>query len=114
MPIDLHALGKLIRSLNPYTTEMEHPPVPHPAGGPIAAGLEATEAAACREFYLEIDDHIANYSSTDWNFRGNPQTVKRAIRITYRYQLKDIHSRPTGFYATEHVLIGYAGGNGGT
>jgi len=56
---------------------------------------------------LVIDDFYANYSSADWVFRGQPQTVKRALRITYRYPFK-----PNGPYATEHVLVGYAGGNG--
>jgi hypothetical protein len=27
--------------------------------------------------------------------------------------LKDIDGKDTGIYATEHLLIGYAGGNGG-
>ncbi len=60
-----------------------------------------------------MDDYIANYTSGTWTFRGQPQTIKRALRVTYRYPLKDIGGKYTGFYATEHLLIGYAGGNGG-
>jgi hypothetical protein len=65
---------------------------------------------------LVVDDFIANYSSADWVFRGQPQTVKRALQITYRYQVMDNTKQPPqaipGVYATEHILIGYAGGNG--
>jgi hypothetical protein len=62
---------------------------------------------------LVVDDLKANYSSADWVFRGQPQTVKRALQITYRYQLMDEQRQPIpGVYATEHILVGYAGGNG--
>jgi hypothetical protein len=58
-------------------------------------------------FHIQLDDHTENYTSVEWIFRGTPQTVKKALRITYRYPVGD------GFYATEHILIGYAGSNGG-
>jgi hypothetical protein len=47
-----------------------------------------------------------------WTFKGRPQTVKRAVRVRYRYALKDQNGAPNGLYATEHLLIGYAGSNG--
>jgi len=106
-PIDERALGNLIRMLNPYSTSMEHPA---DLPGPATAVGEAPDPKL--QFQVEIHDHIANYSSAEWSFRGYPQTIKRALRITYRCPLKDIHDHDTGFYATEHILIGYAGGNG--
>lgn len=123
MAIDLNLLGMLIAKLNPYTDEME-PPTAHPPAAPPQAGDAQTEAAGAadaeqvlahgrRQFQIELDDLISNYSSAQWTFRGSPQSIKRALRITYRYQLKDISGHNTGFYATEHLLIGYAGGNGG-
>jgi hypothetical protein len=89
----------------------------------ISAAAEAAEAAAeagdplidLAHIDLVIDDFISNYSSADWVFRGQPQTVKRALRITYRYQVMDTQQPPQpipGVYATEHILVGYAGGNG--
>jgi hypothetical protein len=111
MPINLEQLSELIRLLNPYSADMEPAaiePTPNEDGGVV------TEVEKARvQFHVELDDHIANYSSTTWTFRGNPETVKRALRITYRYPLKGLDGKPTGFYATEHLLIGYAGGNGG-
>jgi hypothetical protein len=59
-----------------------------------------------------IDDFYNNYSSADWVFRGQPQTVKRALRITYRYPFTDAPKNLPGLCATEHILVGYAGGNG--
>jgi hypothetical protein len=44
-----------------------------------------------------------------WTFKGRPQKVKRALRIRYRYALT---KNPQGPYATEHLLIGFAGSNG--
>jgi hypothetical protein len=87
---------------------MEHPSdLPPPAGGTAAP----TDPRA--QFQVEVHDHYANYSSAEWMFRGQPQTIKKALRITYRYPLLDSGGNSTGFYATEHLLIGYAGGNGG-
>jgi hypothetical protein len=88
------------------------------ADAAIAAANAAANAADplidLAHIDLVIDDFIANYSSADWVFRGQPQTVKRALQITYRYQVMDAQQPPQpipGVYATEHILVGYAGGN---
>ena len=84
----------------------------------IAAAEEAADAADLvidlRHIEMVVDDFQANYSSVDWVFRGQPQTVKRALRIAYRYRypVMDAQGNPIGPYATEHILVGYAGGNG--
>ena len=96
------------------------------AFGALARALAAADAAAeeaanaaeplidLSHIEMVVDDFQANYSSVDWVFRGQPQTVKRALRITYRYRYPviDAQKRQVGPYATEHVLVGYAGGNG--
>jgi hypothetical protein len=110
-PIDEKALGNLIKQLNPYSPDMNQP-ANIPAVASEGAGTGGADQDA--EFHIELDDHIANYSSADWSFRGRTQTIKRALRITYRYPLLGPDQKTkTGFYATEHLLIGYAGGNGG-
>ena len=98
-PIDEQALGHLIRVLNPYSTDMDNSCDGAPDSG--------------AEFIVEVDDLYANYSSSRWMFKGNEQIIRKALRITYRYPLLDSGGNPTGLYATEHLLIGYAGGNGG-
>jgi hypothetical protein len=115
MPINEKELGTLICKLNPYTTDMDNP-TGAPPTVPQAEQQDATDQPGLsnlEKFHVEVDDYISNYTSGTWTFRGQPQTIKRALRVTYRYQLKDIHGDYTGVYATEHLLIGYAGGNGG-
>ena|SRR5215472_4767266 len=114
-PIDIRALGYLIQVLNPYSTDMKQP-----TGLPAAAAQrtgqgqgDSPDPSACEQFHIEIDDYSANYSSGTWTFRGQPATIKKALRITYRYPLVDSDNKATGFYATEHLLIGYAGSNSG-
>lgn len=110
MPIDERELGMLIRVLNPYSTHMEH------SAGPVRVGAltpPPSEAPDLGRFHVELDDYSANYSTGTWTFRGAPQTIKKAIRIAYRYPVMDADNRPTGVYATEHLLIGYAGSNSG-
>lgn len=109
MAISGAELGELIIKSNPYSTDMEHP-VDLPFAGAAFAGGAVPDSK--QQFHVEIHDHIENYTSAEWLFRGQSQTIKKALRITYRYPLKDINNSPTGFYATEHLLIGYAGGNG--
>ena len=103
-------LGLMIRLLNPYSTDM----VPHMAGGQ-AEGAAAQPAqptpdgslpasSDLGQYHVEID----NYEGA-WDFKGNTHKITRALRITYCYPVKD----GQGILATEHLLIGYAGGNGG-
>jgi hypothetical protein len=79
----------------------------------LIQAADTTDAAVdLTHIQLEVHDHFANYTSAEWSFKGAPQTIKRALRITYRYPLLDAQGIPNGLYATEHVLIGFAGGNG--
>lgn len=103
-PINEQALGHLIRVLNPYSTDMDYT-------CDAASGNGPPDPRA--QFKVEVDDLYSNYSSTEWMFKGHTQIIRKALRITYRYPLLDSGRNPTGYYATEHLLIGYAGGNGG-
>ena len=145
-------IGKLIRKLNPYTNGgMDtmlcgaNPPaisttlaahltdlataITNYANNPTPANLVLVDTAEANldpdmdmsDFALRIDnDYKQDYMT--WVFRGQAYAVKRALRISYRYQLPPPVPipqtpaippfPPTGVFATEHVLIGYAGGNG--
>jgi len=103
----------LIQKLNPYSKTMEFGHLPAP--GSTAAGTSDNPTAA--NIHLEID----NYKG-EWSFRGGVEQIKRSLRITYRYPIlatdengdviyENGHPKKTGLYATEHLLIGYAGGN---
>ena len=103
-------LGLLIRLLNPYSTTM------HPSGEdiPIAAAQgeqaqqEAQEDAGApanlRKYHVEVDTYDGS-----WDFKLQTYRVTRSLKITYRYERDDA----PGVFATEHLLVGYAGGNGG-
>jgi colicin import membrane protein len=62
-----------------------------------------------QEFDLEVDNRYGsqnggNYLS--WEFKGQPQTVKKAVRIQFRHPVAE------GVWITDHLLVGYAGSNG--
>ena len=102
-------LGLMIRLLNPYSKDMNQPTEDMQAEGAAAPATqtppEASPAASdLSKYFVEID----NYEGA-WDFKGNTHKITRALRITYRYPVKD----GEGILATEHLLIGYAGGNGG-
>jgi hypothetical protein len=136
-------IGKLIRQLNPYTNgavDTMHcgasPPVISPAlahalttiaadlttyaNNPTPQNLQPVEQDEgpvdlnfdISDIGVRVDnDHNQDYMT--WMFRAQPYAVRKALRVTYRYELTDKQGAGTGVFATEHVLIGYAGGNGG-
>jgi hypothetical protein len=101
-------LGLMIRLLNPYSTDMKQQGEDMRAEGAAAPAAQpapdGSAPSALSQYHVEID----NYEGA-WDFKGNTHKITRALRITYRYPVKDGH----GILATEHLLIGYAGGNGG-
>jgi len=102
-------LGLMIRLLNPYSKDMNQPTEDMQAEGAAAPATqpppESSPAASdLSKYQVEID----NYEGA-WDFKGNTHKITRALRITYRYPVKG----GEGIMATEHLLIGYAGGNGG-
>ena len=135
-------LGTLIRRLNPYTnggmrTMLCGPSSPVVstnlaaalntaaqaivtyANNPTPANLQTAEndedAVDAAMHPIDIDLAIDNdygQEYMNWTFRGQPYKVKRALLIKYRYEV--IRSGVgTGVFVTDHVLVGYAGGNGG-
>ncbi len=136
-------LGTLIRRLNPYTNGGmrtmlcgANPPVISPdlaasissAAPKIVAYAGAPQDAAKRRDAETAEDNVDNAMGPldielavdndyrqeymNWTFRGQSYAVKRALLIPYRYEIT-LNEVGTGIYATDHVLIGYAGGNGG-
>ncbi len=135
-------IGKLIRKLNPYTDGsmdtmqcgLQLPVIPANLGALVSAlggkltayaqnrshaTLDAVDQAEAdldptmgiADIELRVDnDYRQDYMT--WIFRGQPHAVKRALRITYRYELTDKQGQKTGVFGTEHVLVGYAGSNG--
>lgn len=97
-------LGLMIRLLNPYSTDMQQQIGDTPTEGAAAQAAPEGPPSDLGQYQVEID----NYEGA-WDFKGNTHKITRALRITYRYPVKG----GQGILATEHLLIGYAGGNGG-
>jgi len=118
---DMMALGELVCRLNPYTDlpwdattktrtgKMEVGMFP-PADLPVVPqGVQqAPQIDAIRRIGIEAE---RNYGAK-WTFKGQPQNVKAAFRIPYRFPVQDEHGR-TLYWQTEYLLIGYAGEQGG-
>jgi hypothetical protein len=98
------ALGKVIHNLNPYSQTMEFP---QPQASPTATAGKAPIDQNVAQIQVEIDDYKG-----EWAYRGQLHQIKRSLRVTYRYPVLDKKGKATGIYATEHLLIGYAGGDG--
>ena len=58
------------------------------------------------QIQMEEDNYAAQ-----WAFKGQTQNIKRALRIQYSYS-KTTSAGDT-YTVTEHLLVGFAGSNGG-
>jgi hypothetical protein len=104
-------LGNLIQDLNPYaeltsttkdrkTGEMDiyfgNPTPSHPPRGTM------------EQIQIEVDGRYAG----EWNFKGHPQKVNKAIRIKYRVPVTN-SAGVVLYWVDEYMLIGYEGANCG-
>jgi hypothetical protein len=100
-PVDL---GTLIMNINPYPkikTDMDiYVGNPNPP---------ATPNDLC-QVELMFDDSYSE--GHEWTFRGEPQPVKLAARIRYRYpSLKDATGKVL-CWTSDYLLIGFEGSGG--
>ena len=104
------ALGTVIRSLNPYT---KGKPGSMTLGLPIEISIStaaSSSGVAVKDVPVEIDDY--HEGRAEWIFKGQPHRVQRALRIQYRHKM-DGAAGDADVFATEFLLIGFAGSNGG-
>jgi hypothetical protein len=103
-------LGTLIRMCNPYGAGKPGTMHIGPGAPPNVQQLANMEPAAPEDlgrFQVQVE----NYSG-EWLFRGQSYRVNRALLIPYRCPLSDKGGNFLPVFATQHLLIGYAGGNG--
>jgi hypothetical protein len=62
------------------------------------------------QIQVEIDDYHDYHA--EWTFKGQQQRIARGLRVQYRHRVNGEAGR-AGVLATEHLLIGFAGANGG-
>jgi hypothetical protein len=57
--------------------------------------------------WMEIDTRYAD----DWTFKGQPHSINKAVRIAYRWAIKDKNN--VLYWVTDYLLVGFEGSNGG-
>jgi hypothetical protein len=70
----------------------------------------ADDAVALAHIDVEVENY--NHYEGQWSFKGQAYNIRRALLIPYRYPLKDKNGNENGLYATENLLVGFAGVNG--
>jgi hypothetical protein len=105
-------LGKLIIMMNPYAGGTMEPHTFHPLQPPPTPGsipslpIPTPPDTTC--IWMEMD----KYGTGDWAFKSQPHRIDTALRIAYRWPMKD---KAGNFicWITDYLLIGYEGSNGG-
>jgi hypothetical protein len=110
-------LGELIHKLNPYT-ERDIPNSTRKTGEmnihltngkPVNNGKPGARAQQSSE---DISMEMEGPYSQEWTFKGQLQKVGMAVRIKYRYPVKDKDNN-TLYYVEDYLLIGFQGTMGG-
>ena len=112
------AIGRLIELMNPYSNPNCEPHTerrmdlvgqPSPSGAPRG---ERGKPPSLDQLVAQIEVEVDNYEA-EWTIRGQTYKVTRALRIPYRYEVRNKEGNKNGVWATEWLLIGYGGANGG-
>lgn len=108
-------LGDLIEQLNPYSGRPAAPGFPPPTGQMdiYAGNSNPTVPPSGTVWQIEFEEQT-RYSPT-WDFKGQPQSVAKAVRIRYRIPVLD-PANPAGpplHYVDDYLLIGFEGSNAG-
>jgi hypothetical protein len=103
-------LGTLIRMCNPYGGG--RPGTMHMGpGAPLDVRQIAEASPPAIEDLGRFHVQVENYAG-EWLFKGISYRVNRALLIPYRCPLTAKDGTLLPVFATQHLLIGYAGGNG--
>jgi hypothetical protein len=88
--------------------------VPARASGTVVAYDALADVADDAVALAHIDVEVENYDHYEgqWMFKAQAYNIRRALLIPYRYPLKDQSGNENGLYATEYLLVGFAGVNG--
>ena len=99
-------LGTLIRMLNPHTDGSEGSMSFAPPGlGVPPPTAPIVNPADLAQIQLEIDDKASR-----WAFKTGTENIERALKVLYRYPLKDTQGNSNGLFATDYLIVGYANG----
>ncbi len=103
------ALGQLICNLNPYTS-LPKPGMPHETVSSTARTGEMDPFFGADADPNKVDLEVETNYPGEWIFKGHPQRVVKAVRIKYRYPVRDNDGNNL-YYVTDYLLVGYEGGS---
>lgn len=101
-------IGNLIADLDPYaerqdpTKDRQTGTIYLYAGNPVPGTLPGRSD----QIELEVDGRYAG----EWNFKGEPRKINKAVRIRYRVPVKN-RDGDTLYWVDEYLLIGFEGAN---
>jgi hypothetical protein len=105
------ALGNLIQDLNPYAGLTQLAKSLSTGDMDIYFGNPAPTmppSGTVDQIHMEVDGRYPG----EWNFKGQPQKINKAVRIKYRVPVKDANGNVL-YWVDEYLLIGYEGSNCG-
>lgn len=107
------ALGRILELMNPYSNPGCEPHKEQRMQYVSRHTLPtaAQDPTSLEERVSQLEVEIDNYEA-EWTVRGQVYKVTRALRIPYRYEVRNKDGKKNGVWATEWLLIGYGGGNG--
>lgn len=109
-PDQMAILGELICRLNPYTRRTD--PDSGKTTGDMDVLLAPDSLGDPKNLYAKVQMEVDTKYPESWSFKGQPQKVNTAVRIRYRYPVKDKDGRFL-YWVDDYLLLGYEGSGGG-
>jgi len=114
-------LGTLILRLNPYTNRRQNPiDADSRKMGEMdiycvqsaAPGEDGKYSGSTKPGIRDIQLEVEGPYQHEWTFRGQPRRVGMAVRVRYRFPIKDKDGTVL-YWADDYLLVGYEGSMGG-
>jgi hypothetical protein len=102
-------LGKLIMALNPYTNRGNS--VSGTVTGDMDLYVDSPAAGKTAPDISQIEIEVDTAYPAEWEFKEEAQHINTAIRIRYRYPVKDSAGKVL-YYIDDYLLVGYEGTGG--
>jgi hypothetical protein len=109
-PDQMDILGELICRLNPYTRRTD--PDSGKTTGDMDVLLAPDSLGDPKNPYAKVQMEVDTKYPGTWSFKGQAQTVNTAVRIRYRYPVKNKDGKFM-YWVDDYLLLGYEGSGGG-
>lgn len=109
-PAMAQILGNLVADLNPYANRNDPAKDRKTGDMNIFFGNPDLESPSpdnnATQVHIEVDGRYAG----EWNFKGEPQKINKAVRLKYRVPVLDKDENIL-YWVDEYLLIGFEGAN---